>query len=494
MSGSHDRPVRPVRPVRPTWRDSDRFMPRTFVRPVLRFMQVEASSGLVLLVAAVVAVLWANSPWRGGYEALWDTRLSVALGDLVELDELTLRTWVNDAAMALFFLLAGLEIKRQLILGELRTLRAAALPALAALGGMVVPALLYTAINAGHPGAPGWGIPVATDIAFAVGIVALAGPRIPLGARIFILTLAVVDDIGGIVVIAVFYADDVSPRWLLVAVATVAITVACRRAEVRSLAPYLACGAVCWLALHEAGVEAAIVGVVFGLLTPVRPYYPQRSFAPTARHLVDRIERTFDDDHLEDEDAERNEIALEDLARFARETSSPLERIEARLTLWVSLFVVPLFALANAGVRIDTASLDGRVVAGVVVGLVAGKAIGVFTFSLAAVRLGVGELPAGTGWRHIAGLAVTAGIGFTVALYVAGLSFDDGGSGGSLTSSAKVGVLAASTVAGTAGFLLLRTTKEKRQTGTTVATPSENSGETPAAYVQGCVSKTTATR
>lgn len=228
--------------LRPSWRDSDRFVPRAFVQPVLRFMQVEASAGLVMLVAAVVAVVWANSPWRGGYEQLWATPLSLELGDLVHLDQLTLRTWVNDAAMALFFLLAGLEIKRQLVLGELRTMRAAALPALAALGGMVGPAVIYTLINVGHPGSGGWGIPVATDIAFAVGVVALAGDRVPIGARIFILTLAVVDDIGGIVVIAVFYADDVSVGWLLIAAATVTVTIVCRRIEVRSLAPYLALG------------------------------------------------------------------------------------------------------------------------------------------------------------------------------------------------------------------------------------------------------------
>lgn len=416
-------------------------------------MQIEAAAGVVMLLAAVSAVAWANSPWWESYDRLWATPVSFNVGDLIRFDHLTLRNWVNDGAMSAFFLLAGLEIKRQLVLGELRTARAAALPALAALGGMVVPALIYTAFNAGHPGARGWGIPVATDIAFAVGVVALAGRRIPLGARIFILTLAVVDDVGGIIVIAVFYADSVRPGWLLVAAVSVVVTVTCQRAEVRSLIPYLALGAVCWLGLHEAGVEAAIVGVIFGLLTPVRAFHPQREFGPAARLLVDRIEATFADGVLTADERDRNEVAIEDLARFATETSSPLERLELRLGLWVSLLIVPVFAFANAGVHVDTGALDGRVVLGVAGGLVVGKAIGVFTFALAAVRLGLGALPGAMTMRHLAGLAVTAGIGFTVALYVTGLSFDDA----ALTSSAKVGVLAASVVAGLAGFAVLRT-------------------------------------
>ena len=199
--------------LRPTWRDSDRFVPRAFVRPALRFTQVEAAGGLVMLAAAIVALLWANSPWYHGYEAMLRAPFVFQLGHVVQLD-MDVHALINDGLMTLFFLLAGLEIKRQLVTGELRDRRAAALPAIAALGGMVVPALIYAAFDAGRAGAGGWGIPVATDIAFAVGVVTLAGPRVPLGARIFILTLAVVDDVGGIVVIAVFYADDVRLAWL----------------------------------------------------------------------------------------------------------------------------------------------------------------------------------------------------------------------------------------------------------------------------------------
>jgi NhaA family Na+:H+ antiporter len=441
----------PARDLKTTWRDSDRLVPRTFVRPVLRLLDVEAASAGIMLVAAVAALLWANSAWHGSYEQLWETELVVRLGDVVDLD-LGLREWVNGAAMALFFLLAGLEIKRQLFLGELRNPRAAALPAMAALGGMVMPALIYVAINRGHPGADGWGIPVATDIAFAIGVVTLVGRRVPLGARIFVLTLAVVDDVGGIVVIALFYADGVSLGWLMVAAFAIAAAYLCRRGDVRSLAPYIALGALCWLAFHEAGIESAIVGVVFGLLTPIRPFHEPRAFVPAGRALLADVERAYADDDISDEERERNEDAVEELARLALETSSPLERVENRLGPWVTLLVVPVFAFANAGVRIETDALDGRVVLGVVLGLVAGKTVGVMGFSWLAVRLGIGQFPAGTTWAHLFGLAVTAGIGFTVALFVTSLSFDDAG----LTASAKLGVLAASALAGVLGFLALR--------------------------------------
>jgi Na+:H+ antiporter, NhaA family len=438
--------------LRPTWRESERFVPRAFVRPVLRFMELETASGLVMLVGAIVALVWANSPWHAAYEQIWNTPIGLQVGKLVDLSDMDLHGWVNDGAMALFFLLAGLEIKRQLLRGELRDRRAAALPALAALGGMIVPALIYVLVNHGHAGAKGWGIPVATDIAFAVGVVTLAGRRVPLGAKIFLLTLAVVDDVGGIVVIAIFYATDVKLAWLAVAAAAIVVTVLLRRNDVRSLVPYIVLGTLCWLSFHQAGVEAAIVGVIFGLLTPIVPFHDPATFGPTARTLVDRIDRSYADGELTDDERDDDEIAFEDLARYASETASPLERIEGRLALWVSLLIVPVFAFANAGVRIETDALDGRIALGVALGLVPGKTIGVFTFSFLAVKIGIGRLPNGTTWRHAFGLAVTAGIGFTVALFVATISFTDA----ARLSSAKIGVLGASVVAGVLGLLLLR--------------------------------------
>ena len=436
-----------LRHVKPSWKDSDRFVPRAVVRPALRFTEVETAGAIVMLAAAVVALVWANSGWDGAYESFLATPVNLHIGGLIKLD-FDLHDAVNQGLMTLFFLLAGLEIKRQLVTGELRDRRAAALPAIAALGGMIVPALIYTAFNAGHAGSQGWGIPVATDIAFAVAIVTLAGSRVPLGARIFILTLAVVDDVGGIIVIALFYADDVRLGWLALAAATLAVAVVLQRRDIRSMAPYLVLGTMCWYALYRCGVEAAIAGVVFGLLTPTRPFHDPAQFGAVSRVLVDRIQQS-------------DEVAVEDLARYATETASPLERIENRLNLWVAFAIVPLFALVNAGMRVSGATLDHRVVIGVFFGLVLGKTVGVFGGAWLAVRTGIGRLPSSVTWRHLFGLAATAGIGFTVALFVTGLSFDDE----ALTSSAKIGILVASATAGVVGLVLLRTVAPASEEG-----------------------------
>lgn len=416
---------------------SDRRIPRTIIQPAQRFAAVEAAGGIVMLVGAVVALVWANSPWSQSYEDLFNTMIGFRVGDLVDID-LTLHAWINDGLMSLFFLVVGLEIKRQRISGELRDGRAAALPAFAALGGMLVPAGIYIAINLGGA-VDGFGIPIATDIAFAVGVVTLVGSRIPLGVRIFILTLAVVDDIGGIVVIAIFYAEGVSGVWLATAAACVVGAVIARRLEIRSLVPYIGLGVICWYSLHEAGVEAAIVGVVFGLLTPAEPFHDPSRFSEGLDEFVERFEG--------------NEHAVPtEVARYVREVASPLDRIEHSLAPWVSFLIVPIFALANAGVSISTEGLDTNVFLGVLLGLVVGKIVGVVLFTWLAVRLGFGRLPLRTNWNHIVAVGAIAGIGFTVALFVAGLSFDDP----DLLRSAKLGILAASAIAGIIGYLLLR--------------------------------------
>jgi NhaA family Na+:H+ antiporter len=258
----------------------------------------------------------------------------------------------------------------------------------------------------------------------------------------------VVDDVGGIIVIALFYADDVRLGWLALAAATVAVAVVLQRRDIRSMAPYLVLGTMCWYALYRCGVEAAIAGVVFGLLTPTRPFHDPAQFGAVSRVLVDRIQQS-------------DEVAVEDLARYATETASPLERIENRLNLWVAFAIVPLFALVNAGVRVSGATLDHRVVIGVFFGLVLGKTVGVFGGAWLAVRTGIGRLPSSVTWRHLFGLAATAGIGFTVALFVTGLSFDDE----ALTSSAKIGILVASATAGVVGLVLLRTVAPASEEG-----------------------------
>lgn len=443
-------------PVKEPWSGSDRYVPRTVVQPLQRVLRHEAAGGIVMLVAAAVAIVWANSPWSDSYVEVWQTPLRVELGDLLHLDHLSLQAWVNDALMTVFFLLVGLEIKREVVHGELRDPRAVALPVIAALGGMLVPAAVYATLNRGGAGADGWAVPMATDIAFAVGIVTLAGRRVPLAAKIFLLTLAVADDIGAIVVIAVFYTGALSWGWFACALVALAAIFGLRRGDVQSLAPYLAVGAFAWLALLESGVHATLVGVALGLLTPAWPLRSPRRFPPEARRVINQVEAAYYDRILTQEEFTENEQRIAEVARLAMYSTSPLERLERALSPWVAYVVVPVFALANAGVALSGDAVGGLVgdpiTAGVLLGLVVGKTVGVFGATALAVRLGVGRLPGGTTWRHVLGLSTTAGVGFTVALFVTSLSFDTAAT----ADAAKVGILAGSTLAGVAGFLLLR--------------------------------------
>ncbi len=442
--------------VRHVWSASERFVPRVFVRPAQEFIQIEAAGGIVMLAAGVVALIWANSPWSGGYHSLWGTHVNVEIGSLVQLDHLTLRDWISDAAMAVFFFVVGLEIKRELVLGELRNPRAAALPAIAAVGGMVVPALIYLAFNAGTATSDGWGIPMATDIAFAVGVISLLGDRVPSGAKLFLLTLAIVDDLGAILVIAIFYTDQLSLGWLGVAIVAVCAAANLRRVNVRSLVPYLGLGVLAWYALLESGVHATLVGVAFGFITPAWSFYSPARFVSDARRLMDDVQKAFEDNSLDRDEYEHIGVALGDLRRLATETQSPLERLEKRLNPWVSFVVVPLFALANAGISLSGDSLSGawtdRVVLGVLFGLVVGKTVGVFSATWLACRVGIGSLPAQTSWPVMLGVSMCAGVGFTVAMFVTNLSFAEVAP----TDSAKLGVLVASLLAGIAGFVFLR--------------------------------------
>jgi NhaA family Na+:H+ antiporter len=449
-------------PVRHAWSASDRFVPRAVVQPLQRLLDHEAAGGVVMLVAAVMALVWANSPWSASYFDLWATPLRVELGGVLALDHLSLHAWVNDALMTVFFLLVGVEIKRELVHGDLRDVRAVALPVAAALGGMVVPAGIYWAFNAGGAGSDGWAIPMATDIAFAVGVVTLLGGRVPLAGKVFLLTLAIADDIGAIVVIAVFYAGDLSFGWLGVALVGLAVIVVMRRADVQALAPYLAVGALLWLALLESGVHATLAGVTLGLLTPAWPLRSPRRYPREVRRLVDRIERSYYDRVLTDAEFQANEHLIAEVARLSMYSTSPLERLERALSPWVAFVIVPVFALANAGVSLSGDALTGLVrepvTVGVALGLVVGKTLGVLAAAAVAVKVGIGRLPVGVTWRQMVGLATCAGIGFTVALFVTSLSFTDP----ALADAAKVGILAGSLVAGIVGYALLRATSRRR--------------------------------
>ncbi len=410
---------------------------RRLPRALQEFLRTESSGGIVLLAGAVVALAWANSPWRSSYEALWGTELVVELGRLTLAEDL--RHWVNDGLMVLFFFVIGLEIKGEIVHGDLRSPRVAALPALAALGGMVVPALVYLAVNAGGGGSNGWGVPMATDIAFALGVVALLGSRVPASLKLFLLTLAIVDDIGAILVIALFYSSDLDLVALAAAVALLLVIVVLRRAQVVWVPCYVVLGIGVWLATLLSGVHATIAGVALGLLAPAHPLAP----AVVAREWAE---------DLADEPSPQD---LAGMTGMARASVSVAERLEHQLHPVTSFVIVPLFALANAGVVMSAAVFDApdatAVAAGVVLGLVVGKVVGISAFSWLAVRLGVGTLPSDVRWGQIIGIAALAGVGFTVSLFIAGLAFDDV----ELQAAAKVGILAASAIAAAIGTAVL---------------------------------------
>jgi NhaA family Na+:H+ antiporter len=438
-----------MEPSYETWATSDRFIPKTFARPFIRFTRVEASSGIVLLIAAIAALVWANSPFSETYFSILETHLTIEMGSF-HFDESVLHL-INDGLMAIFFFVVGLEIKRELVLGDLRDRKAAALPVMAALGGMIVPALIYFALNAGTDAAHGWGIPMATDIAFAVGVVALLGSRVPPGAKLFLLALAIADDIGAISVIAIFYTNELHIGYFALAIAGLAGVWLAQRARIRALIFYIPLALLIWFFTLESGVHATLAGVALGFLTPAHPYFKPREFDTRARAILDQFPVEPDSPSAQ----ERAEHEVVSMIATAQESISPLTRLEENLVGWSSYFIVPLFALANAGVDFRNTSFGetatSAIALGVAMGLVVGKIVGISLFTFVAVRSGMGNLPKGTGWNHIIGLSAVAGIGFTVSLFVAGLAFVDPHQ----VELAKVGIFIGSFISGVLGAVIL---------------------------------------
>ena len=438
--------------LRVPWSHTDRAVPRRVLRPVQEFMHLEASGGLVLLAASIAALVWANLA-TGSYEDFWLADVSVRVGDFV-VDE-DLRHVVNDGLMAIFFLVVGLEVKRELAVGELSTRQAALLPLFAAVGGMVLPAAIYLAVMGGADGSSGWGIPIATDVAFALAALAALGSRIPSPLVAFLLGVAVIDDIGAILVVAFYYTDSIAFGWLALAVGAIAAIVILQRIQVRHMGPYVVLALVAWFATFESGVHATIAGVALGLVTPVRPF--QRPAAVSAEAV--RIAEATPDDP-DDPDADAGYWRR--LAWVAREAVSPLTRLEHGLHQWSSFVVLPVFALANAGIVLDSGSIDAAtdtpVALAVALGLVVGKTAGLTAGAALAVRLRLSSLPQGVGWRHMLGVGGLAGIGFTVSLFITALAFDDPDA----VSAAKIGVLGGSVVAAMLGILLLTAATRRR--------------------------------
>jgi NhaA family Na+:H+ antiporter len=416
-------------------------------RPLERFLRIEAASGILLLLAAGVALAWANSPWANGYFGFWHTPLGVQVGSFAF--ERSLEWFVNDALMVIFFFVVGMEIRREIHRGELSEWRRAALPAAAALGGMLAPAGLYLLLAGGSETRSGWGVPMATDIAFAVGILTLLGKRVPAALRVLLLALAVIDDLGAIVVIALFYSTGVSLGGLGVAALAMGGLFAMQRLGVRSKVAYIAPAVVLWAGIYSAGIHPTIAGVIVGLVTPVKAWLGPEGFVLKAREELRHIvEATSLPSH---ELAET--LRHVDVAR--REAMSPAENLIETLHPWVAFGIMPIFALANAGVALSGGAMDGpswRVIAAVGVGLVVGKPTGILAATWLTLRLRLGVLPTGMTSRHLVVLGVVAGVGFTMALFVAQLAFTDG----RLLAAAKLGILAASGGAAVIGIALGR--------------------------------------
>ncbi|TDJ71743.1 MAG: Na+/H+ antiporter NhaA [Proteobacteria bacterium] len=423
--------------------------------PFEEFIHQQAAGGLVLIGCTVVALVLANGPLAERYADLLQAHVTIGIGPW-ELDH-SLQDWINDGLMALFFFLVGLEIKREVLVGDLSDRRAAALPIVAAVGGMVVPAVIYAALNVGESGARGWAIPMATDIAFAVGVLALLGNRVPKTLFTFLVALAIVDDLGAVTVVALFYTEQIALEALAIAGLFLGVLIVFNLAGVRNPVVHFLVGCLLWLAMFESGVHATIAGILAAWTVPVRPKLEPRRFSRHVRQLMDQFDRLDRGRRTLIRNQQQRAI-VQALESGIHKVESPLQRLEHTMHIPVAFLIIPLFALANAGVPIEFASLGGTLAQpmtlGIILGLVIGKLIGIAGFSLLAVRLGVGQLPTGCRAVHMVGVALLAGIGFTMSIFIADLAFGDQQPGQLL--NAKTGILFASLLSGVAGYLWLR--------------------------------------
>jgi NhaA family Na+:H+ antiporter len=415
------------------------------ISPFVRFAKMEASSGLLLLAGTIAALVWANSPWEQSYDAIWNTQVSIGFGRFF-LSE-SRHEWINDGLMAVFFFLVGLEIKREVLIGELSSLRKAAFPLIAALGGAIVPALLYASVTYGGDGQKGWGIPMATDIAFALGALAVLGNRVPVSLKIFVTALAIVDDIIAVLVIAIFYTDRIHVFILAIGLAGVVLSFGANLLGVRRPVIYAVIGICVWCAVLKSGVHATVAGVLLAFTIPARTYIDRDLFLKSSRWLLDRFEGAVPNS------AEAH-AAIHSMDAQCELVESPLHRIEHYLQPWVSFLVMPLFAFANAGVRIlgnGLAAATHPVSLGVALGLFIGKPLGIWSFARLSAKTGLATPPAELSWRTIFGAGCLSGIGFTMSLFIATLAFGDG----ALLDMSKIGTMAASLAAAICGSMIL---------------------------------------
>lgn len=412
------------------------------IDPLKRFMHIESSSGIVLIVVTFTALILANSPLSEGFLAFWKTPVGFRIGSFQAFH--SLQHWINDGLMAVFFFVIGLEVKRELVMGELQNFKQAALPIAAAIGGMIVPACIYFSLLHGTPAERGWGIPMATDIAFVVGCLTVLGSRIPSSLRVTLLSLAIADDIGAIVVIAVGYTESLNLTALVLGVVGIGIIIGLMEIGVRNLAVYLLFMVLVWFAFHESGIHATIAGVIFGLLTPTKAWISEGRLGMIANNTCNFLLGEGWSGAPDRYDILRKmEVA-------AVKSISPLERFETELHPWVGFLIMPLFALANAGVKIQLSDFTNPVATAVLLGLLIGKPTGITLFSWLAVRLGFASLPKGVSWGAILGGGFLAGIGFTMAIFIASLALQ-----GDLLDAAKVGIIAGSFLSAIIGLAAL---------------------------------------
>ena len=424
------------------------------VSSVQQFIRMEASGGILLLACAILALVWANSPWSASYFELWATKVSVGFGAF-KIDK-ALSLWINDGLMAIFFFVVGLEIKREILVGELSSPKKAGLALAGALGGMIVPAIMYLLFNLNGEGGNGWGIPMATDIAFALGVLALLGKRAPLSLKIFLTALAIVDDLGAVLVIALFYTANVSANYLLMGFGLLVALVIGSRLGVRRTSFFVFLGILLWIAFLKSGVHATVAGVLLALTIPARRVIDMPSFVSQARELLDRFATNVQPGKTQPTADQLD--SLNALETTIEHIDTPLHRMEHALHGWVAFFIMPVFALANAGVVLGAGtSVMNPITLGIIVGLFVGKGIGITLFSWIAVKLGIAELPENITWRQIQGVSILCGIGFTMSLFIAGLAFEDR----ILLDNAKVGILVGSVVAGVVGSIVLTMASKK---------------------------------
>lgn len=431
------------------------------LRPFQYFFRAEASSSILLVAATVLAFAWANSAFSSSYHSFWRTEFSLALGDYSI--SKTLREWIDEGFMTIFFFIVGLEIKREILVGELASVKKAMLPAAAAVGGMLFPALIYFAFNRGLPTVGGWGIPMATDIAFAMGAVSVFGRRLPVGIRIFLSALAIVDDLGAVIVIALFYTEKISVIYLLAAAVIFLLTVIANLLWIRRTLVYAVLGIALWLAVLGSGLHATVAGVILAMCIPARGKYPTEKFMEKVGGYLGQFGCPSDGCGYSILLNEKHMDAVQSIELACHDVETPLQRLEHSLHPWVVFVIVPLFALANAGLTIGRIDIPAAVISpvtlGIFCGLLFGKPLGITIFSWLAVKMKLCSLPAGVTWSHVFGVGILGGIGFTMSLFITELSFKQH----DMTDYAKVGVLLGSITAAVAGLLYFAAVSSGKQ-------------------------------